>query len=371
MFERTDRVRLRSRVRVCALCRRMAASFLLLVLAGVSAAESQGPGLRPSVDPGIARYVPRAGTTGSLVIAGSETMQPIMLKLVSAFRLLQPEVKIAVQGGGTDAAVQGFLENQSTIRRGDGGGGNLLGQEGTNRVFIMASSRELSAEETKHFIARHGHPPIAIPIAVDTVALYVHRDNPIEGLTLDQVDAMFSIDRKRGASERLDRWGQMGLTDEWQSAEIRLYGRDRNSGTRAFFKEHVLLNGDFSASLQEEPGHASLLLAVKRDKFGIGYAGIGFQSPSVRIVPLAEKTGMPFVRPTGKTASDKSYPLRRFLYLYLNSPPMTPLPAAVREFLVFANSREGQEAATKAGVYPLTAEQAHDNLGRMADHNAH
>ena len=356
-------------IQTCALSCSLAASFVLLTLAGMPMAES--PGIRPSVDPTIARYVPQVGATGSLVIAGSETMQPIMLKLASAFRLWQSGVKVAVQGGGTDAAVHGFLENQSTLRRGDGGDGNLLGHEGTNRVFIMASSRELSAEETKQFIARHGYSPIAIPIAVDAVAVHVHRDNPIEGLTLDQVDAMFSVDRKRGGSERLERWGQIGLSGEWQSAEIRLYGRDRNSGTRAFFKEHVLLNGEFSSSIQEEPGLASLLLAVKQDKSGIGYAGIGFQMSSVRVVPLAERTGMPFVTPTMKTAADGSYPLRRFLYLYLNSPPVTPIPSAIREFLVFTNSREGQEAITKAGVYPLTVEQVHDNLVLMAALGSH
>jgi phosphate transport system substrate-binding protein len=196
-----------------------------------------------------------------------------------------------------------------------------------------------------------------LAVAIDAVAMYVHKDNPLEGLTLPQVDAMFSTTRQRGFLEPLRRWDQVGLGSDWAGSPIRLYGRDRKSGTRSFFQEHVLAGGEFSPAVQEEPGAASLILALSRDPVGIAYNGLGLQSSSVRVVPLAEAAGTPFIMPSGSTVADGSYPLRRPLYLHIDKSPNEPLPPAVQELMRFVTSRDGQEAVLRAGFFPLPIEE--------------
>jgi phosphate transport system substrate-binding protein len=203
---------------------------------------------------------------------------------------------------------------------------------------------------------------LAVPVAVDAVALYVHKDNPLKGVTLDEVDAMFSTTRNRGYKTPITQWGQLGLTDGWEKAKIELYGRDRKSGTRAFFQEHSLAGGEFMPGVHDEPGAASVILDLSRNQTGIGYSGFGLQSSNVRILPLAEAPGMPFVTPSATTIANQSYPLRRVLYLYLDKNPNKPLPDVVKEFLTFIMSQEGQEAVIKAGFFPLPAGQVPKNV---------
>jgi phosphate transport system substrate-binding protein len=222
---------------------------------------------------------------------------------------------------------------------------------------LISTSRELFDDELKEFVAQHGYEPLAVPIAVDAVALYVHKDNPLEGVTLDQVDAMFSNTRKRGYKTAITQWGQLGLSGGWEKAKIELYGRDLKSGTRAFFQEHCLAGGDFMPGVHEQPGAASVILDLSRKQTGIGYSGFGLQSSNVRILPLAEAPGMPFITPSVTTIADQTYPLRRVLYLYLDKDPKNPLPEVVKEFLTFVMSQEGQEAVVKAGFFPLPASQ--------------
>lgn len=324
------------------------------------------PGARPGVDAQLPLYTPVAAVSGRLTIAGSDSMQPILVALVRQFRLWHPQVKIAVQGarGQAAAATPGLLEtflNQSANwRRGDG---NTSGHEASGDVRILALSRDMTKDEIKEFVERFGYKPTAIPIAQDAVAVYVHRDNPVPRLTLDQLDAIFSKTRYRGLETDLTTWGQVGLPQAWEGSPIHLYGRNkRSAGTRPFFMEHVLLNGQFRDSLQEEPGSASVVLAVSRDPAGIGYSGIGFQSGVVRVVPLGEKPEGRFVEPTRETVMNGSYPLSRRLHLYVNMAPGETLPPAVLEFLTFANSRQGQALVAASGVYPVAPAQVARNL---------
>jgi phosphate transport system substrate-binding protein len=231
----------------------------------------------------------------------------------------------------------------------------------------MASSRKLSSHEVATFTSRFGYAPMEIPIAREAVAVYVHRDNPIVGLTLDQVDAIFSETCRRTGGPAITQWDQLGLPEAWKGAAIHLLGRDDRSGTRAFFKEEVLLNGEFRSTLKEAPGSASLILDVGKDPLTIGYSGIGFHSSLVRSVPLAVSSGYPFVSPDAVTAADGTYPLTRLLYLYVNKRPGDDLSPALLEFLRFANSREGQEAIVRAGVYSLSHEDVRRNLSLLAD----
>lgn len=334
----------------------------VIVLTGMAdGARAEHPGAtgKPVVDSGLANYVPVAGVSGRLTIAGSDTMQPLVARLASEFRRQYHDVKIGVEGGGSATALTGFLDQHAQSRRGDG---NVGGHLGANEVMLMASSRELTSEEIKQFTSRHGHDPIAIPIAQDAVAIYVHRDNPLPGLTLEQVDAIFSKTRTRGIQSEIATWGHLGLTNGWEQVPLRLYGRDQRSATRAFLKEHVLLNGEFKDTIKTEPGAASVIVAIAKDRSGIGYSGIGFEASTVRVLPLAEKLGMPFVKPSAESATNGTYPLRRYLYLYVNKEPGEELELILREFLKFVNSREGQATVAKAGVYPLPLAEVTKNL---------
>ena len=341
--------------------RGMVGRSILALFATVSLAQAEVPTIHaiPVVDSGIASYVPKTGVSGGIAIAGSDTMQPIIAKIASAFRQWQPNIKLAVQGGGSDAAMIAFVQNIAASRRGDG---NVRGHLSSNDVTILASSRPLTEAERQTFHSRYGFEPTEVPIALDAVAIYVNYQNPLEGLTLDQLDAIFSKTRKRGAPAAITTWGQLGLQEGWEQQPIRLYGRDKRSGTRTFFLHTALLNGELNPDLREAPGTAMEILDLSRDAAGIGYAGIGFQASTVRILPIAEKAGAPFVLPTAESATNGSYPLARPLYLYAKRSPKGELDADVAEFLKFVNSREGQETIAKAGVFPLSASQVTTNL---------
>ena len=347
-------------------------SASLGVMPGISLAEhAPANGARPSVADTLAFYQPDAIVSGHMTIAGSDTMQPLLAKLAMEFRRRHPDIKIAVQGSRNHQEksvlplLQGFLDGDANSRRGDG---KISGHLGSQDVQFLASARPLTEKEIKRFRARHGYEPIAVMIAQDAVALYVHKDNPITGLTLDQVDAIYSTTRKRGGYD-IRTWGQLGLTDTWQAAPVRVYGRDAQSstGTLPFFKQVVLMDGDFKKEVQTQPGSASVVLAVGHDTHGVGYSGIGFQTSSVRVVPLAEQSGMPFIEPTAETVMSGRYPLSRPLYLYVKKAPDKNWDPKMLEFLRFANSREGQETVAQSGVYPLTPSQVATNLDNLGE----
>lgn len=333
----------------------------LVEIVGLAAAQQ-----KPVVDPSLAVYMPVARVSGLLTIAGSDTMQPLLINIAARFRLYQPDIKIAVEGGGSETAMERFLEGIALSRTGEG---NVTGHEGSRQVFLMASSRELRQSELKQFTARHGYQPTELPIAVDAVAVFVHKDNAVQGLTLEQIDAIFSNTRKRGYPKPIGEWGDLGLTNGWEKAEIHLYGRDQKSGTRSFFREHVLDNGEFKYSVREVPGAASMILAIARDPLGIGYGAIALQGSGTRAVPLAEKSDAPFVTPSAQTAMEGSYPLRRLMYLYVNKPADRPVQPVVMEFLKFVNSRDGQEVVAKAGFYPIRDKQVALNLSAITQSN--
>jgi phosphate transport system substrate-binding protein len=288
-----------------------------------TSAEISGPFAAAAPDSTLARYNPPTQVSGTFKIQGSETMYPLLSRLSLEFQRRQSKVAIDVKGGGSTKAVAEFLQPPLSKT-----GKVMLPEERAGNFKLIATSRELFDAETKEFVAQNGYEPTAVPVAVDAVALYVHKDNPLTGLTLEQVDAMFSTTRNRGYKSPIKFWGELGLTEGWVKAPIQLYGRDRKSGTRAFFQEHCLAGGEFVSSVHEDPGAASVILDLSRDQLGIGYSGLGLQASSVRMIPLAEAPGMPYVMPSSSTVADQTYPLRRVLYLYVNKSPKEPLPAA-------------------------------------------
>jgi phosphate transport system substrate-binding protein len=306
------------------------------------------------------QYQPASGIGGRVTIAGSDTMQPLMAKLAASFMAFQPKAKFGVEGLGSSQAIREFLLDLSFQRRGDKASGR--GTEGTSSASLLASSRPLTDQEVKGFVSHHGYEPIGIPIAMDAVAMYVHNDNPIGQLTLEQVDGMFSSTLKRAKGEHLTTWGQVGLKDQWGPQPIHLYGRNKKSGTREFFRHVALVDGEIHADVQEQPGSASEILAIAQDSLAIGYAGVGFHSSMVRIVPLAAESGKAPLLPNVDTVATGQYPLARPLYLYVNKNPDGKLDPVVGEFLKFVNSRQGQETVARANFYPLTAAQISKNL---------
>lgn len=333
-------------------------ALLVLAFAPGVVAEHSGTNGKPSVEPGLTAYIPAPQISGLITIAGSDTMQPLLARLATEFRRFHPDTKFAVQGGGTEQAIDAVLQGIAASRRGDG---NVKGHLGSNRPLLLAFSRPLTQSELGEFRTRFGYEPLELPIAMDAIAIYVHKDNLIQSLTLEQIDAIFGRDRRRGFKDDLSTWGQLGLQNGWERQPIHLYGRAKGSGTRGFFKHVALLDGELKATVKEEPGSASEILAIARDPLGIGYAGIGFNTSFVRTVPLAE-IGKPPVMPSAESVGNGTYPLGRLLFLYVNKAPDAELKAAVTEFLKFINSRQGQEAVVKAGSYPLPITQIAKNL---------
>lgn len=341
-----------------------ALALILLTPLAVHADQGFVSRTTESIQPDIESYVAKSAVHGRMTIAGSDTMQPVLSKLAMEFRRRHADIKIAVQGSRDSrlSPEDVFLTGISTMRRGDG---DTAGHFGAYDVQLLASSRALTEQEIKRFQSRYGYAPTAIAIAQDAVAVYVNQENPISRLTLAEVDAIFSATRKRGLPD-IREWGQIGVDGPWAHAPIRLYGRDQKStGTLPFFKQVVMQGGEFKKELIPEPGSASVIVAVGKDREGIGYSGIGFQTSTVKAVPLSDGTGGPPVEPTIDTVMQGQYPLSRPLYLYVNKDPKEEWEPKIIEFLRFINSREGQETVARTGIYPLSSHQVTQNLALL------
>ena len=299
--------------------------------AEASRASAQGGAVK--VDPGVSPYEKTSGVSGSLSSVGSDTMNNLMTLWGETFSRLYPNVKLQVEGKGSSTAPPALIE-------------------GTAQFGPM--SRQMKPSEIDAFEKKFGYKPMEVRTSFDALAVYVHRDNPLDRLTLSQVDAVFSKTRKRGGPKDLGTWGDLGLTGEWASRPISLYGRNSASGTYGFFKEHVLKNGDYKDTVKEQPGSASVVQGVTNDRYGMGYSGIGYKTSGVKAVALAEKDGAEFSSGSYDDVVSAKYPLARFLYIYVNRAPGKPLDPLVREFLKLVLSREGQEVVVKDGYLPLT-----------------
>lgn len=282
---------------------------------------------------GLPSYKPVSGISGNLNSIGSDTLNNLMTLWAEAFRKVYPNVNIQVEGKGSATAAPALIE-------------------GTAQLGPM--SRPMKEEEEEAFVRRHGFRPLPVTVAIDALAIYVHKDNPVRGLTMQQVDCIFSRTRKSGYRE-ITLWGEVGLRGPWADLPISLYGRNAASGTYGFFKEHALLKGDFKDTVKEQPGSAAVVNGVAKDRAGIGYSGIGYRTAGVRALPLAPSHTDPLVEPTFENALNGSYPLARALYIYVAKKPGEPLEPLVAEFLRFVLSRQGQEIVIKDGYGPLSA----------------
>lgn len=283
------------------------------------------------VDSAIPGYAKTSGVSGNINSVGSDTMNNMMTLWAESFSKLYPNVKVQVEGKGSSTAPAALIA-------------------GTAQFGPM--SRAMRSTEIDQFEAKYGYKPTQVRTSYDALAVYVNKDNPIEKLTLAQVDAVFSKTRKRGGKAAAT-WGDLGLTGDWASRPISLYGRNSASGTYGFFKEHTLKNGDYKDSVKEQPGSASVVQGVTEDRYGIGYSGIGYRTSGVKVVSLAETTA--FSDGSYADVVAGKYPLNRFLFIYINRAPGKPLDPLVKEFIKFVLSKEGQEVVVKDGYLPLTA----------------
>ncbi len=294
------------------------------------------------VDPALPEYQRAAGVSGNLSSVGSDTLNNLMTLWAEAFRNVYPNVNVQIQGAGTSTAPPALTE-------------------GTANFGPM--SRAMRAGEIQAFEKRHGYPPTVVRVAIDMLAVYVHRDNPIEGLTIPQVDAIFSATRRCGGAQDVTRWGQLGMTGAWANRDFTLYSRNAVSGTYGYFKQIALCDGDFKASINEQPGSASVVQGVSETIGGIGYSGIGYITSGVRAVPLAKAPGQPFVAASGENAD--SYPLARFLYVAVNKHPQRGVSPLEREFLKLVMSRQGQGIVVRDGYIPLPNVLAQQELKKL------
>jgi phosphate transport system substrate-binding protein len=283
------------------------------------------------VDPAVKSYEKVSGISGNLNSVGSDTLNNLMTYWAEAFQKEYPNVKVQTKGEGSATAPPALTE-----------GAAQLGP----------MSRAMKDTELEAFEKKHGFKPTRISVALDCLAIYVNKDNPIKGLTLQQVDGIFSQTRKSGNAE-ITKWGQVGLNGPWQDLPISLYGRNSVSGTYAYFKEHALVKGDFKDTVKEQPGSAAVVNGVANDKGAVGYSGIGYKTSDVRAVLVGKKADSPLVEPTFENALVGKYPLGRALYIYVAKKPHEPLPPHVREFLKFVLSKQGQEIVVKDGFGPL------------------
>lgn len=306
---------------------------------GVAADSSSSPADEATALPA---YTRAAGeVSGSLKAVGSDTMNNLMALWAEGFKKVYPNVLVGIEGKGSASGPPALTEGTCTV---------------------APMSRNWKPTEIDLFKAKHGYPPTVVPSAIDMLTVFVHRDNPIESLTMQQVDAIFSKNRKGGHPDDIRTWGDLGIEGEWSDKPISLYGRNATSGTYGYFKENALFKGDFKTTVKEQPGSSAVVQAVATDRFGIGYSGIGYITANVRAVPLATSPKEKAVAPVAANAYSGDYPLARFLYLSVNHRPGTELDPLRREFLRYVLSREGQSDVRKDGYLPVTAAVAAEAL---------
>ncbi len=287
-------------------------------------------------------YKSVAGLSGKITSIGESTTTNLVARVAAEFRRMYPDVTLQVTSSLMSIGPAALFEG---------------------RADIVPMSRPLAPEEVQSFTKKYGYPPTEIKVAADALAIYVEKGNPVSGLTLGQLDGIFSQTQRRGGSS-IETWGQAGLTAEWTDRRITLYGYGPDDGAHQIFQQQVLDGSTFRLSLRVEGGGSSIVQGVAADPGAIGFASVFFACKRVRVVPIAGADGR-FYAPTEENVRSHKYPLSRFLYVCVNKPPRQPLGGPAAEFLLFLLSREGQQIVADGGNIPLdvaTAEQGRRTL---------
>jgi len=296
------------------------------------------------LDKNLPNYKKASGVSGNLSSVGSDTLANLMTLWAEEFKRQYPNVNIQIQAAGSSTAPPALTE-------------------GTSNIGPM--SRKMKDKELQAFEKKHGYKPTAIPVAIDALAVYVHKDNPIKGMSIPQVDAIFSSVRKCGNKKDISRWGDVGLGGGWKNRTIQLYGRNSVSGTYGYFKKKALCKGDYKTTVNEQPGSASVVQSISSSLNGIGYSGIGYKTSGVRAVALTKKPGKPFIAASTENAASGKYPLSRFLYVYVNKKPNKALAPIEKEFVKMILSKTGQKVVIKDGYIPLDSKIVKKQLSKL------
>lgn len=308
---------------------------LALALAGLMAVPA-------AADSDLQMYEKTDGVSGNLNSIGSDTLNNLMTLWAEGFRAKYPSVNIQIEGKGSSTAPPALI-----------GGTAQLGP----------MSRAMKSEEIDKFVEAYGFEPTQVGVALDSLAVYVHKDNPIESLSMEQLDGIFSKTRNSGHSD-ISTWGQAGMTGAFASRPISLYGRNSASGTYGYFKKHALFKGDYKDSVKEQPGSASVVMGVANDISGIGYSGIGYKTSGVRAIAISKEGGKAYA-PTYEAVLSGDYPLGRMLYVYVVKDPAKPMDKLTKEFMKYILSKEGQAIVEKDGYLPLTSQLVTQQRGML------
>lgn len=305
-----------------------AALFFIALAVNISNAEEPA-----KVDAGIPSYTKTSGVSGNINSVGSDSMNNLMALWCEGFTKVYPNVRCQIEGKGSSTAPPALIE-------------------GTAQFGPM--SRAMKNKEKDEFEKAFGYKPTEVATSIDTLAVFVNKDNPLECLTIEQVDAVFSKNRKCGGAEDITTWGQLGATGGWANKPISIYGRNSASGTYGYFKKKALCKGDYKDTVKEQPGSASVVQGITEDVTSIGYSGIGYITSGVKALKLGKEPGT-CTAPNLENVLSKAYPLGRYLYLYINKKPNESLDPLRLEFLMYVLSRQGQEVVVKDGYLPLPA----------------
>ncbi len=296
------------------------------------------------VDSALKPYKPVSGISGNLNSVGSDTMNNLMTLWGEGFARIYPGVNLQVEGKGSSTAPPALIE-------------------GTAQLGPM--SRKMKSKESDAFEDKYGFKPTLFETALDALAVFVNKDNPLKGASLEEMDAVFGKTRKRGYPEKISVWGQLGLDGDWSKKPISIYGRNSASGTYGYFKKVTMKKGDYKDEVKEQPGSASVVQGVTEDKYAIGYSGIGYKTSGVRTLPLAKKAGETAYDAVAENVYNGKYPLARFLNLYVVKDPQGGMDPLVKEFIKFIFSKEGQEVVVKDGYMPLSSTVCEKQLKKL------
>lgn len=323
-------------------------ALLALTAAAVSAQTAAPAADVVAVDSKIPDYTVTSGVSGNLNSVGSDTLNNLMTFWSEGFKAKYPNVNVQVEGKGSSTAPVALA---------------------TGAAQVGPMSREMKSSEVAAFAGKFGHKPTKVAVAIDALAVFVHKDNPAKGLTMTQVDGIFSSTRKRGGQD-LSTWGDAKMTGAFAGKTISAFGRNSASGTYGFFKENALKNGDFKSSIKEQPGSSSVVQGVAADLNAIGYSGIGYKTSGVKALALSSDDSSPFVEANYANCLSGSYPLARYLYVYVNKAPSKDMDKLTSEFITFVLSKQGQEIVIKDGYFPLPADVASEGRASLKFYSA-
>jgi phosphate transport system substrate-binding protein len=294
-----------------ALARSLCALVAGLLLAGGGACSPSGNSISP------------------IRVTGSDTMVNLANAWQEAFQSSHPEVSLLVTGGGSGVGIANLIAGQ---------------------IEIATSSRPMEPKEIDLAKANSGKVPQEFVVGRDALAIYVHRDNPIESISLPELAEIYGQDGKTST------W--KGLNVEFAacpSGKLVAIGRQNSSGTYAYFKEVVLgKKREYRQGLTSQSGSSDVVALVSKTPCAIGYSGMGYRTDQIKVVPVSKKPGEPAVAPTAASVLDGTYPISRPLYLYTLGEP----EGAVQEFIQWVRSAEGQKTVEEQGYVPLPKEPA-------------